>query len=303
MSLQRLIDAAPALASIHLMGVHVYATHKGWCNGLRCPAATVLVLDMCSWDVKTVNGVVIHAPRLRRFSYMGLLGSLSFTSPPQEFEQVDLHNQQRRCHPDLDLATFWRLARSFTSTKEMRLRMNHLEDVALVTEASRVQLLPSFHRLQHLQLTGVHWTKGDTAAVAIVNLLRCCPVLSTLRINLTEMQQAADAVSNKKGVRSRIPQKIMQISALGPHRSLKCLRTSLKIVGLQFWLKESNCLGIKLTEYFAENAMVLEEMHIYGKDKKLCEHMNRQTERWNLKRRKLGATRFMVLPLKKVYIS
>ncbi|KAM0824308.1 hypothetical protein ACQ4PT_070281 [Festuca glaucescens] len=277
-SLQHLIDAAPALAAIRLMGVHVYAT-DWWSGRLRCPAATVLVLSRCSWDKKTVDGVVIHAPRLRRFSYMGLLRSFSSSRPSPEFEQVDLHEDRWKEEPELDLATFWRLAWSFTSTKEMRLRVKQLEDVALLTEASRVQLLPSFRRLQRLQLTGAHWTKGDTAAVTIVNLLRCCPVLSTLRINLTAKQQVADAVSNKKGVRSRIPQKITQIPALGPHRSLECLQSSLKIVGLQFWLGESNCLGVKLTEYFAENARVLEEMHINGRDQKLCEHMNRQTER------------------------
>jgi hypothetical protein len=45
--------------------------------------------------------------------------------------------------------------------------------------------------------------------------------------------------------------------------------------------------------------MVLEEMHIDGGDEKLCEHMNPKTEKWNSRRRKLGATSFVVLPLKR----
>jgi hypothetical protein len=81
-SLQRVIDAAPALAAVHLKSVHIDATDapplmtKGaTTRHLRCPTAKVLVLDSCKWKLKnqgskkTVNAMEIHAPRLRRFRY------------------------------------------------------------------------------------------------------------------------------------------------------------------------------------------------------------------------------------------
>jgi hypothetical protein len=77
------------------------------------------------------------------------------------------------------------------------------------------------------------------------------------------------------------------------------LQSSLERVGLQFRLEKSNCLGVKLIKFFTENAMVLKEMYIDGGDEKFCEHMNPKTEKWNSRRRKFGATNFVVLPLKR----
>ena len=191
--------------------------------------------------------------------------------------------------PNRDLETFWRFARSFTCTKEMRLRLNHLEDIAVLTEARRVDLLPTFRRLERLEVHGAHWGKGKDAALATLNLLRCCPMLSALRINLTA----------KHDDKTRVSQKEIQIAALlGPHHHLfRCLRSSLKRVGLQFHVEKSDCLGVKLINFFAENAMVLEEMYIDTEEKTLSEHMKLKTEKWNSKRRKLGASCFVVLPL------
>ncbi|CAM0948534.1 unnamed protein product [Alopecurus aequalis] len=278
------------------------------CLGLYRPALIVLPrlstlrLHSCTQRLvslqRAVDGVEIDAPRLRRFRYMGgRLLSLAFTPRPLNLEQVDLHDERWANKQGLDLATFWRFARSFTSTREMRLSVNHLEEVAVLTEASRVELLPKFSRLKCLELHGFYWKNGDTAAVTIANLLRCCHVLCALRISLTAEHQTAVDASNKKGPRSRIAQKIMQIPALGPHHSLKCLQSSLARVGLQFWRDESYYFGLKLIEFFAENAMILEEMHV---DTKLCKHINdNKTERWNSKRRKLGATCFVVVPHKR----
>jgi hypothetical protein len=201
---------------------------------------------------------------------------------------------------DRDLETFWRFAGSFTNTKEMRLTVNHLEDIAVLAEARRVALLPAFRRLEHLDIQGAHSTKGKAAAMTIVNMLRRCPVLAALRINLTKAEPQ-DHVSNEKRVPgTRIPQKEIQIAALlGPSHLYQCLKSSLTRVGLQFRLEKVDCLGVKLIKFFAENAMVLEEMYIDGGYKKLCEHMNPKTEKWNSKRRKSGATSFVVLPLKR----
>jgi hypothetical protein len=200
--------------------------------------------------------------------------------------------------PECDLATFWRFARSFTSTKELRLRVNHLEDIAVLSEARRAELLPAFRRLERLEVQGVDSTKGKAAAMAILNMLRCCPMLAALRINLTPEKK--EDSSNKKGVpHTRTPQKEIQIAALAQCHLFQCLQSSLRRVGLQFQLEKSNCLGVKLIKFFAENAIVLEEMYIDGGDENLCEQMNPKTEKWNSKRRKSGATSFVVLPLER----
>ncbi|KAK1661157.1 hypothetical protein QYE76_049316 [Lolium multiflorum] len=318
-------------------------------RGLRCQTATVLVLDKCNWEEKDHDGnqygyrntnraalidMVIHAPRLRRFTYKGLLRPFTFSRPPPELEHVDLHffpaDDNFDKTKNRDIATFWQFAQSFTSTKEMRLRVDHLEDIAVVREATQVELLPTFRHLERVELQGAHRPKGKTAAVAIGNLLRCCPLLSALRINLTtqyhnvskdyrwtdeflerkfrsDCNKSVDRLDrcgfqpNTISQEGEYDDEVCEITTLSPGL-FQCLRNSLKRVGLQFRLEQSNCLGVKLIKFFAKNAMVLEEMHIDGGNRKLHEHMNPKIERWvtnSAERRNSGATSFVVLPLER----
>jgi uncharacterized membrane-anchored protein YhcB (DUF1043 family) len=285
--------------------------------------------------------IVIDAPRLHRFKYKGLLRPFSFSPRPPELEHVDLHflpeNNSRERDRSRDLATFWQLAHSFTSTKEIRLRVKHLEDIAILNEATQAKLLPTFHRLKRVELQGAHRPKGKTAGVAIGNLLRCCPMLSSLRINLTTQYhevskhyQWADEFLKRKfrsyrnnsidnldrcgfqtstislegdcdGVNYEYDE-VPEISTLSGCQ-FECLQNSLQRVGLQFRLEKSNnCFGTKLIKFFAENAMVLEEMHIDGGNRKLYEHMNTKIQTWvssSSERRNSGAASFVVLPLER----
>jgi hypothetical protein len=179
----------------------------------------------------------------------------------------------------------------------MRLRVNKLEDIAVLSEPRRVELLPAFRRLQHLEVQGMHLEEGKIATVmTILNLLRCCPVLSALWINLTAIQK--DASNRKEAVRTQVPQKEIQIAAmLGPSHFYPCLQSSLRGVCLQFRLEKSDCIGEKLIKFFADKAMVLEEMRIDAGDEKLCEDTKTKAEKWNSRRTKIGATSFVVLPL------
>jgi hypothetical protein len=312
----------------------------------------VLVLDRCKWEEKdhdknkygyhstkrdTVIDMVIHAPRLRRFTYKGLLRPFTFSRPPPELEHVDLHffmddhnYRHRNRAQNRDLATFWQFSQSFTSTKEMRLSVDHLEDIAVLREATQVELLPTFRRLERVEFQGVHRPKGKTAAVAIGNLLRCCPMLSALRINLTtehhdvskdhrwtdeflerkfrsDCSKSVDRLDRCGFQPNTISQEgdyddeVCEITTLSPGQ-FQCLRNSLKRVSLQFRLEQSNCLGLRLIKFFAKNARVLEEMHIDGGNRKLHEHMNPKIEKWvtnSAERRNSGATSFVVLPLER----
>ncbi|XBI77065.1 hypothetical protein VPH35_070236 [Triticum aestivum] len=316
-SLQHVIDAAPSLAAVQLEYVfiqHNEATKGTW-HPLRCPATTTLVLDSCSWEVKTqppgyswnytktVDRLEIDAMRLRRFSYKGPLRSYSFGPQPLEFEQVSLEFFEQGYtvkDPKCDLETFWQFTRIFTGTKEMRLKVNHLEDITVLSEARQLELLPTFRRLERLEFHGVHWTKDKTAAVtAILNLLHCCPVLGALRINLTAKYEEEDA-SNKQGghkQKGTTRKEILMAAMVGPRYSFQCLQSSLRRVDLEFLLEKKDCPGVKLIKTFAENAMVLEEMRIDSEDEKLCEHMKHRIAKWNSSRRELGATSFVLLPL------
>ncbi|XP_073359568.1 F-box/FBD/LRR-repeat protein At5g22660-like [Aegilops tauschii subsp. strangulata] len=317
-SLQRVIDAVPSLAAVRLE--YVFITHEEaieatW-RHFRCPATTVLVLDSCKWEVtighrhgwffkKTVDRLKIDAMRLRRFSYKGPLRSYSFSPQPLEFEQVDLEffeQGYRVKDPNRDLETFWKFTRNFTGTKEMRLSVNHLEDIAVLSEARQIELLPAFGRLERLEFQGAHWTKDKTAAVTtILNLLHCCPVLITLRINLTAMYEEEDA-SNKQGghkQKGTTRKEILMAAMVGPRYLFQCLQSSLRRVDLQFQLEKKDCLGVKLIKTFAENAMFLKEILIDSGDEKLCEHMKPRIAKWNSSRKELGATSFVLLPLKR----
>ncbi|XP_044354644.1 uncharacterized protein [Triticum aestivum] len=326
---------------------------------LRCPAATVLVLDKCNWrgndkdETPVVVAVEIRAPKLRSFLYRGLLRRLSMSPRPPDLARADLHffrpcdkkgnkcSRRRREHhsdkanedPDphrnLNLMTLWKFLQDLSRAKELKLRVNNLEDMAVLSEAGRVELLPVFSNLDRLELQGVHRPKGKSAAVAIANLLRCSPVLRHLRINLTTAHHAVtresediigyletkflcdrdksiDLINRTDPTPVSLEDdgdvngaKVSDIPGLS-RRSFECLQSSLRRVGLQFRSEDSNCFGIKLIKFFAENAMVLEEMHIDGGNGKLWEHMNNPVGIWaasSSERRKRGASNFVVLPL------
>ncbi|KAI5002581.1 hypothetical protein ZWY2020_027231 [Hordeum vulgare] len=222
-ALQSLIDAAPALATVHLESVVIiiiiaptddvsqssHHASRGTSPPtpptevvLRCPAATVLVLDKCSWrgnnqeEAAAVVAVEIHAPKLRYFLYRGLLRRFAMSPRPPELARADLHFFQpcdkngnkyprgRREHqsdkpneldPHRNLVMLWQFLQDLSSAKELKLRVNHLEDMAVLSEAGRVELLPVFSNLDRLELQGVHRPKGKSAAVAIANLLPRAP--------------------------------------------------------------------------------------------------------------------------------
>ncbi|VAH84337.1 unnamed protein product [Triticum turgidum subsp. durum] len=303
-ALQSLIYAAPALATVHFESVIILPpTDREPDSGspiyhqwdfintsllppaealLRLPAATVLALERCNWKnsdgslrhyIVDKAGIVpaeIDAPRLRRFS-----------------------------------------------------------------EERRAELLPTFSILQRLELHGVHRPKGKTVAVAIANQLRCCPMLHDLRINLTadhhylhywrehddencflerkfsaDREKSIDLLTRHRNSKptAMSPEgndaanynEVSEIPGLSQH-SFDCLGSSLARVALQFRLGAANCLGAKLIKFFAENAMVLEEMFIEDGNTKLWEHISYKVEKLisdSSIRRKPGASSFVVLPLR-----
>nr|CDM82863.1 unnamed protein product [Triticum aestivum] len=311
-SLHSIIDAAPVLSAVCLESVQIddYDIKEEDVRRSLAAQRSCTPPPPISPALPLV-AAEIHAPRLRRFRYKGLLRPFSFSPQPPELQQVDLEffpdTDYRNNDPDRDLATFWRLVRSFTSAKDMKLSIK-LEAIAVVSKARQAELLPAFSSLERLELHGVHGENVKKAALGIANLLRCCPVLRDLRINLTTEEH--DTSKNHEHTREFLKRKfrssrdnpvdrfdcdcnseegddeaistvaydeVYEIPALSRH-PFKCLQSSLSRVGLRFRFEKLNCLGVKLIKFFAENAMVLEEMHIDSGNGKLCRHVNRKIE-------------------------
>ncbi|CAM0901800.1 unnamed protein product [Alopecurus aequalis] len=310
---------------------------------LHCPSAATLVLEKCCWGEKIYDGtsgttvVEIDAPRLQRFTYKGLLRRLSLSRQASDFARIELHilpfvyrdGDKDACG---DLVTFWQLLHNFSNAKELKLRVDLLQAIAVVRTASRAELLCSFRNLERLELEGRLAHNETAAAVSIANLLQCCPMLRDLRINLTTPNSDMDTEADKgrcyleKKYRHDLDKSIQGFNnrtsiastyyddddailqdknlsklptALSRH-VFQCLQSSLTSVSLQFRqetgisrVKLTNIFGVKLIKFFAENAMFLKEMLIDAGNEKMCGHINSKVQEWS------SGKNFHVLPLER----
>ncbi|CAM0901802.1 unnamed protein product [Alopecurus aequalis] len=344
--LEDFVHAAPVLATVHLESVmfHPPPEEQRLTIRLHFPAATVLVLDKCSWGEKIYDGssgttaLEIDAPRLRRFTYKGLLRRLSLSRQAPDLAQIELHILPfvyRGRHKDArhDLVKFWRILHNFSNTRELKLRVDLLQAIAVVSSASRAELLCSFRNLERLELEGRLAHNEKAAAVSIANLLQCCPMLRDLRINLTtsnaNMDTCADqgrcylekkyrqdlhnsihGCNNRTSIASAdydhdgdaiLQDKYLsKLPAALTRHVFQCLQSSLTCVRLQFRLetrisrvKLTKTFGVKLIKFFAENAMLLKEMLIDAGNEKMCGHINSKVQKW------ASGKSFLVLPLER----
>ncbi|BAT15018.1 Os11g0642300 [Oryza sativa Japonica Group] len=203
-----------------------------WSTRLRFPAATVLVLINCD----TTGAMEIYAPRLRSFTYKGdavqPFDLQISPAPPPDMALVNLHFTHAFCRHD-----YLHFIHNFTmAIKVLKLKApasRHLSDMAFV----RV-----FPNIEHLELDGAYDTWNKTAA-AVASILHCCPVLRELKLNLVGTSK------NSKRVQ---------------HFFRRNSQNSLRRVSLQFKLANDNSksFGVRLVKFFAENAVVLEELRI-----------------------------------------
>ncbi|KAF8748859.1 hypothetical protein HU200_012786 [Digitaria exilis] len=268
------------------------------------PRVETLRLRLCSLSTSDVQALMdaaprlasrhptprIDAPRLRYFWYKGYERYLSLTSLAPDMVVVDLHLLQDLypCHglnPREKRAVFWEFIRSFPNARVLKLKASNLKDIA-VGKARRGELLCTFRNAVRLELEGVHHaTTSKAAAVAIANLLRCCPALVDLRLRLStvpsnsfkdheyrkaflEREKRMDYDKSVSRFMDRHRLKPAVISSLDDNdkldevvtghipglsgHSLTCLQTSLRKVGLQFRMDNSRCFGIKLVKFFTE---------------------------------------------------
>ncbi|WVZ50116.1 hypothetical protein U9M48_001403 [Paspalum notatum var. saurae] len=286
---------------------------------LRCPAVTDLVFADCksSWNK---IGLEVDAPMLQYFRYKGpvqrtnlrlsLKPQPSSSSVPNLIEvdlQLHLSNdydaEREICEP------FWLFIQNFNTTKDLKLRLGFSMDLlALAEEESQEELLMGsslFYLLERLELEAPYDPKSKASMVMLGNLLSCCPRVASLRLKLRKNdfmrpykvgKEARLAFDNSVDhFRCRKRRRLVSLGAeddgscdqasdfpgLSNH-SFSCLQSYLRRVSLHFCMEETNCLGVQLAKFFAEKAIVLEEMYIDDGSKKLSEHINTSVRRWSI---------------------
>ncbi|KAJ1276587.1 hypothetical protein BS78_05G225900 [Paspalum vaginatum] len=336
--LQRTIDAAPQLSRLHLRSCGFREESIDWKSRggkryrLRCPKVTHLVFSDCTSLHDNVS-VELDMPRLRFFKHRGAvqrIDLLSLRLPSHGLmEEVDLNlvddHSSSEGGPVDRRQTFWEFIQNFNTTKMLKLRMDlSMDDNIDDDKGSRQgdQLTACLYsHLERLELEVEYDPESEIPLVMLGNLLSCFPRVRDLRIRLIkggspcwtrsnvdekarlEFDKSADGFRCRK--RRRIApggedggdstyDQAFGIPGLS-ERSFTCLRR----VSLLFCMDETNCLGVQLAKFFADKAMVLEEMYIDDGSQKLCEHSNHSVRRWisgNSSKRRRSSEDLAVLP-------
>ncbi|XBI89087.1 hypothetical protein VPH35_026961 [Triticum aestivum] len=327
--LQDVVDAAPALTSLALANVRMKAAGSGerlydWDYfmlplRLRCPTVTALVL-VTFVDKKEIKasaagcrGIELDMPSLRFFRFQGYPVKLSLTSPAPGLARVDL-DVARRHHSSHSWALSYeppsRIIANFSSTRALKVRLQSIEDIVAADEdKDGGVILPTFPNLKLLELEGEYWRhKNSKTAVATARLLRSCPVMSELRLKLGKRCDHWDENEYKEPFdesMERFERLACRSSAvelggvselpdpLTNNCAFRCLQTSLRKVTLRFKAKEVNCFPTQLAKFLAENALVLEEMHVDDGSQFWPDHLCHKVGMWraeSFRRKNLPAT-------------
>ncbi|TVU00784.1 hypothetical protein EJB05_53775, partial [Eragrostis curvula] len=266
-----------------------------------CPTVTILRLVDCCYDEDYT--IELDAPRVRRFRYSGNVDMFPLKSPPPDLRQVDLEiSGEIICWYDGRWCMlFWKFLINFRDTKALKLKfVCPIEKIAVAEKKEHDELLGDklFRNLEYLEVDGnFEPMSKDDAAVAIGNLLQCCPAVADLRLNLniadfqrTLLNKEAQldflkSISHFMHHKDRVVPfgkndenyEVPDIPGLTDKWfNFNCMQFYLKRVRLQFRLEKSNSFGVQLAKFFMEKAMVLEELYIDDGNHKMCEHMNRK---------------------------
>ncbi|CAO2146446.1 unnamed protein product [Urochloa humidicola] len=321
--LQRIVDAAPQLTTLHLerysFGERTYGHSATTAAGPRkiyggrlvCPAVTALVLIDCSWPLHEVrNKVEFDVPRLQYFRYKGSVRFamervfLMLPAASPGVVRPDLHFDKPQWRDAQTPEFIWTFVKSFNTAKVLKLKMDLTTDhlVAVAQKHEQVELILSnrlFYNLEHLEVEVPREPADETLALFIANF-RCCPVLRDLHLKVTnnspnragigdywsEFFQAIDDFrQHRKSPKILLNSDedanfmVSDIPGLSDH-SFDCLKSCLRTVSLQCWMEGPDCFEVQLAKFFAQNAMVLQEISIDDGNHKLREHMNRMLRRW-----------------------
>ncbi|KAF8685323.1 hypothetical protein HU200_044026 [Digitaria exilis] len=300
--LQGMIDTAPRLATLHLERCFLTTeielknwrgttTHSGALTTregrghyqLRCLAVTDLVLANCN----LLGGMELEVPSLQYFRYVGFIGLVSVKSAGSaNLTRADLHFIDEYCGAydkmgNKMCVSFWKFLQSFVDAQVLKVKLDYpIEHIAVVEENDLNELLGSqlLRNLERLEVEAWHHTpSGNATAVAMVNLLQCFPGVRDIHLRLKTKTSRMPVIAFYEDDDDEY--EVSDIPELSKC-SFNCLQSSLRRVCLQFQLQYVNCFQVQLAKFLAENALVLEEMHIEDPNYKnhslfiLCVHLH-----------------------------
>ncbi|CAN6242323.1 unnamed protein product [Urochloa humidicola] len=317
-NLQAMLDAAPNLARLWLehLSFDSYAVMSKR-RVLRCPATTAAVTLL---HCHMTDGLDLDAPGVRSLRYKGYLQHFPFSSttpsgPPTNLEHVQVSFCTTRwCCGDPSGETpphamFWQSIGIFSRLVVLKVKLLDINDIAVHTGDEQV-FLKLFPNLKFLQLKGSYEENSYSAAVAIGNLLHCCPALQEFRLKFkihgdlyatpmglvrhSEERQAQLDLEKSMASLQKLKSQTVASPSSGfdadtfdngdldalKARSFPCLDGHLRKIRLEFKLESFNCFDVKLTKFLVENAVVLEEMEVHDGDQKVYNHVHHKITIW-----------------------
>jgi len=203
---------------------------------------------------------------------------------------------------------FWESIGRFTRLRILKLELLDINDIAVRPEEEDVFLKP-FPDLEFLELQGSYEVDNHGAAVAMANLLRCCPALQDFhlrcklhgdwyghskwslhvsdekkaRLGLEKSMESLERLKSQKITSS--PSSAAAVDDDADLAALKacsfpCLESHLRRIRLEFEMKCFDCFGVRLAKFLVENALVLEEVEVHDGDQRVPEHIHRSLPEW-----------------------
>ncbi|KAG2590683.1 hypothetical protein PVAP13_5NG445800 [Panicum virgatum] len=318
--LQRIVDAAPKLATLHLESL--YLLHGETMDVLpptvveieffqiRCRAVTALVFADCSYGYGCNKvGVELDAPMQQYFQYKGAVHLLHrFSLKPQassRMVRVDLHAYiETHTWDPIQEQPFWQFIQKFSTTKSLKLKLDFsMDQVALTDKNVQDEILCDklFDIVERLEL--------EALSMILQGRHQCkeCQADFDKSVSIFRRRHRKKQMVLPGGDDDHGYDEGFGIPELREH-SFSCLKNCLTRVSLHFCMMEPNCLGVQLAKFFIENAMVLEEMFLDDGSQKMCEHVNPSISRWmrsksisrwianSAKRRKFTSSVAVLLP-------
>jgi hypothetical protein len=305
--LEDFIRAAPCLDSLHIQCHNFNSYRPTSCDRLTLHCPTVTSLTLASLRLEPNESIEVDAPCLHTFKYEG--GFVDFSiKPPAATELARVELAFIFYLPEKPwFGPFWRFIHKFRQAKILKLKVPNIEGIAVHKDFQHEHLvmLPG---LQRLELEG-HCSddpgrRGD-AAVAVANMLQCCPVMNSLQIRIIKPNNSFRDISGSRvsvlqDFRAslnlyegrRYPKEITAMTD-APNASSQvadlpglsgcefdCLRNHLKNVKLEFELKDLNTFEVCLARFFGENVSVLEVLQIDDGKRKFLSHISWMVDRW-----------------------
>jgi hypothetical protein len=306
------IRTAPTLGNLHIQDHNFYCTSDNTrSDHFEVHSRSLMALTLVPSSGYSREPIFeVDAPRLRTFKYKGELQKISMKSSQttKVLARVDLAVQRIYDGDGKAVKTwyvrFWQFLRNFRHVKAIKLKVPNIEGIALHKDAQHEHLF-TLPALETLELRGFSDPdRRDDAALAIANLLQCCPVLQNLRIRIpTDPFHHAHYVDTRREVRVSDFDLCMDVfrrrfsKEMDPDLMLDdqddgsvlpgltgcrfcCLDNHLKNVTLQFEMEEMNSFEVCLAKFFAENCMVIEAFQIDDGKQNFLRHVNWMAQRW-----------------------